>query len=246
MVRTFGWEIGEMISRYDVINAFEDEMKKGNTEYSYDRETDMIKGKDGKDICSLDEFMPVIRRKNHCNFESIYYCHATLDNVYRCLECGTVIFGGDDERYDPACRCPTCSNDNSVCRNTWWSADEIKNEPEKQQFIEGLIEQQRIMNEIEERRRKRGGKSDSEIWIKEYRGKKHYLEFKLECNNLFLTKLKGLKFVIRHSEKDYENDFGYFWKRDYVIPLSISAAIWQWYKLPKMRKHWKAEREAEK
>lgn len=224
-----------MISKYEVINCLEEEAKKGKSDYIYDRETDMIKNKDGNNICSLDELMPIIRRENHCDFKTIYYCHATLEDVYQCRQCGTVIFGGDDERYDPDCRCPVCSNDKNACHNTWWSAEEIAADPEKQRTIDALKEEQRIMNEIEERRRKRGGKSDSEIWIKEYRGKKHYLQFNLECDDLFTTKLKGLKFVIRHSVKDNENDF-YVWKNDFVIPLSVSAAVWQWYKLPKLRK----------
>lgn len=231
-----------MISKADVIDVFERAKADGNLDYVYDRTTDSIYDKDGVKICTLDEYMPIIRRKYHCDFESIFYCHATLDDVYRCRECGTVIFGGDDERYDPNCKCPVCCQDDSVCQNHWWSGEEIAADPEKQKAIEGYIQAQKDMDDMYARQKARNGLRDSEIWKKRYYGKKNLFEFCLGCDDLFRTKLKGLLFKINYSRKN-DDDIGYIWKREIVIPLSISAAVMYWYRLPRYRRQWRKEHE---
>ena len=120
-------------------------------------------------FCEFDTFVTLLKRALHCDFESIYYCHATLDEIYRCKECGTVIFCGDDfERYDPNCRCPVCCHDESVCRNEYWTKEQIDADEKKQNTIKFYIQMQEEMRAAEKRREQRGGLYDFERFKKKW------------------------------------------------------------------------------
>ncbi len=165
-----------MIFSCDVIRAFhkyENEGKQLPLRLSED-EKNILDSVTGETVCTVETFVNELRVKEHCDFESIYYEHVSLTDIFRCRQCGTVIFGGDDEeRYDPNCRCPTCCNDSSVCRNEFWTAEEIDSDLEKKKTIDNLIAEQKEMNEAEKRREARGGLYDWERWKKEFSTKKH-------------------------------------------------------------------------
>lgn len=159
-----------MISKYDVIRQFHNAEKKGKVlslKLSED-ENSLIDSNTGEFVCSVDTFTEKLRKQEHCDFETIYYEHATLVEVYRCRQCGTVIFGGDDEyHYNPNERCPTCCQDESVCYNKYWTKEQIDSDLEKQKTIQSLIEMQKEMNEADKRRKARGGLYDWQRWRKE-------------------------------------------------------------------------------
>ena len=218
-----------MISKYDIIRYFK-RMKEENKDFHYylnEDETEIFDSNDNIHVCSVDTYLNAMRKKLHCDFEVIYEEHGLLTLVYRCKECGTVIFAGDDEeRYDPALTCPTCSD-----YKTWleyWTKEDIENDPQKQKEINSLIAMQKYQDEYYERRKRRGGLLDSELWKKEFRFKNSSYTVTLECMNLWGEKLKGLNLhIIKFSRKN-SCDIGFssdWFKR---IPLSPYAVYIQW------------------
>ena len=164
-----------MISNFDVIQHFKNKDRKAfGLVLDEDNET-LVDENTHERVCSIETLTGYLRRKAHCDFETVYYEHASLDCVYHCRECGTVIFGGDDERYDPNCRCPTCCNDKSVCQNEFWTADEIGASEEKKEHIKALEQAQKAFNEAAARRKARGGLYDWQRWVKEFRLKNHHI-----------------------------------------------------------------------
>lgn len=100
-----------MISKSDVIRALSRAKKEGRDmeiALSEDKKS-ILDIQTGEAICSVDTYVAYLRRKLHCDFECIFYDRVDLTTIYRCNECGTVIFTGDDERYDPNLRCPVCA-----------------------------------------------------------------------------------------------------------------------------------------
>ena len=218
-----------MISNYDTIRIVKHWMKE-EKDFVYclnENETEIWNSKTNERICSVDTFTDYMRKKFHCDFEVIYEEHGLLTSVYRCKECGTVIFGGDDEdRYDPNLTCPTCSN-----YKTWleyWTKEDIENDPEKQKTIEGLIKAQEYEDEMYKRIKRRGGLSDSELWKKEFKFKNTLYKVTLECMNLWGERLKGLNLhIIKFSRKN-SNDVGLYSEWFKRIPLSPYAVYIQW------------------
>lgn len=171
-----------MLGKYDVKKFIETHQHLGNgtqVTLSEDRQDVMV---NGEKLCSVTDFTLHLRRELHCDFEEIWSCHASLDEVYRCRECGTVIFGGDDEfRYDPDERCPVCCNDPSVCHNEYWTAEEIKNDKEKQKTIEAYEQMAKMEAEAEARRKARGGLYDWERWKHRIRTKRYVFTLEHLC-----------------------------------------------------------------
>lgn len=154
----------------------------------------------------------------HCDFECIHHCHVSLETTLRCRECGTVIFSRDDEEYDHNLCCPTCGGYETHFK--YWTKEEIENDTQKADTIKFLEEWTKEENEAYERRKRRKGKYDSEIWNWTIRGKKHGVKFELKCDNLFKHGLNGLYFRINWMERD---DCGWFvYRKWWEIPLSIS------------------------
>jgi len=182
-----------------------------NGENVIDKETN-------KTLCTVKYFLEMLRRKTHCNFETVYYCHATLEEVLRCKDCGTIIFASDDcWEYEPNLCCPTCSN--YTTNFEYWTAEDIANSEEKQSLVKNL-EKMAEEDRAESERYKKRGKYDYQIWKGSIKiSKKHALFFDLECDNLFKSGLKGLHLVIHTAEKD---DISYVYKKVYKIPLSYS------------------------
>lgn len=211
-----------MISEFDIIKHFE---KDNSVMKLTDDKKSLISIDDGKVLCSVKTFTEYARKQLHCDFETIYYDHASLTDVYKCRECGTVIFGGDDERYDPNCCCPTCTGKGyEVCHNTYWTAEEIAQDEDKQKEIHAYEEAQRLSIEYEKRRERRKGLNDWQLWVKKIHGKKYYVEFELGRMGVFGKDplLKGLNLFISWGKRD-EDGFGYTINHFHRIPLSAYA-----------------------
>lgn len=218
-----------MISQYDVIRY-----AKNNPEKSWFRieEKNVIDKETNEVVCSLEKLTQYIKESMHCDFECLHHCHASLETTLRCRECGTVIFSYDDEDYDPHLCCPICGGYQTHFK--YWTKEEIENDTQKADTIKFLEDWTKEENEAYERRKKRNGKYDSEIWNWTIRGKKYGVKFELKCDNLFKHGLNGLHFRINWMDRD---DSGWFvYRKWWTIPLSISY-------LKIMFRVWKSKRE---
>lgn len=211
-----------MINKYDLIRYSKNA---DNCWFRVENEKDVISKETGEIVCGIDELTQVCREKMHCDFECVYSEHASLQVIYRCKQCGTVIFASDDEHYDPNLRCPNCGE-----YKTWfeyWTAEEIAEDEEKQKAIEFYEHAQKELIEQNKRYLARGRKYDWEIGEYTIRGKKRGVKFKLECDNLFETKLKGLRLKISWLKRD-DDGVGFIYTKHWRIPLSFSALKRMW------------------
>ena len=205
-----------MVSQYDVIKYAKNYPDKvwfriEDDKYVVDKETEKV-------VCDIDKLVQLLRESIHCDFECVHHCHASLETTLRCRECGTVIFSRDDEEYDHNLRCPTCGGYETHFE--YWTKEEIESDVQKADTIKFLEEWTKEEDEAYERRKRRNGKYDSEIWNWTIRGKKHGVKFELKCDNLFKYGLKGLHFRINWMDRD---DSGWFvYRKWWEIPLSIS------------------------
>ena len=221
-----------MISDYDIIRTCRRYEKEGRTDFGKlsEDEKDIIDCETGRKLCSVSEFAQAMRKKMHCDFESVYYEHPSLFHVIRCTECGTVIFTREDEDYDPNLCCPTCGKYETHFE--YWTKEEIEADEKKQNTIKVYDEMTQYQKESYERRQRRG-LCDWEICKKTIRiGNKNKYECTLECSNLFskerkgLMRLKGLNLHIIKWEKD--NSGSYVGKKFTRIPLSPYSVYIQW------------------
>lgn len=219
-----------MISKWDMERYIEKNADK--FPYIYKKETDAIYDKDGNYISSLDTFLEIYRKHSGESFESIYYEHATLENVLRCTECGTVIFTTEDEQYDPRLKCPTCTDYHTHFE--YWTKEDIEADKEKQNTIKFFKEIMEYKAERNKRIKKRNGKYDWEIAVKEFYGKEKYLRLTLECNDIIESYFKGLRLAVSIGEKENIDDVGYIVKNSFTIPLS-----WSQFYIKFIYKHFK-------
>ena len=220
-----------MISRYDVIRYAKNYPDK--CWFRIEEEKNVIDKETNEFVCSIETLTKHLRQSMHCDFECVHHCHASLETTLRCKECGTVIFSRDDEEYDSKLCCPTCGGYKTHFK--YWTKEEIESDTEKADTIKFLEEWTKEENEAYERRKRRKGKYDSEIWNWTIRGKKHGVKFELKCDNLFKRGLKGLHFRINWMSRD---DSGWFvYRKWWEIPLSISYLKLMIY----VRKHRKEE-----
>jgi len=210
-----------MVTKYQVINFFEKNKENPYIKFMLDEKHENVIHKDtGKHFATIDEYIGAMKKVLHCDFELIYEEHPSLMSIIRCKECGTVIFTRDDESYDPNLNCPTCSDYKTYFE--YWTKEEIDNDEKKQNTIKLYQEIQHHMEESYKRTKKRG-LQDWEIWKKKIKFKKTMWIISLECNNLFHTKIKGLKLCINKYEKDPDSINSYIYKKHIRIPLSFYA-----------------------
>lgn len=204
-----------MISIFDV-----KQYAKNHSEswFSIDENNNVINKENNEVVCDVDTLVRYMRKKVHCDFESIYECHGTLEVTLRCKECGTVIFASDDELYyEPGLCCPVCSDYKTGFE--YWSGEDIANDSEKQKSIQFLIEMQREQEEAYKRYKKRG-KSDAQIWRGRIKLPRRAVYIDLLCNNLFKSGLRGLRIELHWARKE---GIGYVFICGISIPLSVSA-----------------------
>jgi len=207
-----------MVSKWDMKKYMKENAEK--LDWVYNDEDDAIYNKDGICLCSLDEFLETYRKKSGESFESIYYEHVSLKDVLRCTECGTVIFTTEDEWYDPYLKCPTCTDYKPHFK--YWTKEDIDSDEEKQKTILFFKEEMVRQRERNERMKKRNGKYDWQIAIKNFYGKKRFLGLELECDDITKSYFKGLRLEIRIGKKGDINDISYSVSKYFRIPLSWS------------------------
>lgn len=191
-----------------------------------------------KSYGNLEKFLINMRSIFHCNFESIY-SDATLMNILRCKDCGTVIFTNSDAYDDPEPVCPTCSN--SKIQYEYWTAEDIKKDVKKANTIEMFKTEMKERNEDYERE-KRTGLQFWQLMKKEKfsKDKKILKRYILERNGR--KGIKGLKFIIEIYEL-HEDGFSYIYKKKIFIPLSFSALKLKIRLKKRMKKQEKEESE---
>lgn len=216
-----------MISKFDVRQAYKRALEKG-TELDYYIENDSLYAKeDNSYVCSFDDYVDYLREKHHCDFECIYYDHIALVAIYRCRECGTVIFGGEDQyTYDPNLRCPTCGEYKTHL--VYWTKEDIEQDEQKQKQIRLYEEWQIEENKRAARRQRRGGLYDWQMWKKVWYGKKYALHIEFhdwghgwDGEKPRPWKYREIGFEIRVSKR--EDDISYIEKYCFHIPLSPYA-----------------------
>lgn len=216
-----------MISTYDVRKWINENEKSP----CYEKEGLIYNKDDNKELCSFEDFTNQMRKKLHCDFECIFYEHATLDEVLRCKECGAVIFTGDDERYDPNLVCPVCGG---YKHSHYWSAEDIANDVDKQKQIEAMKEYMEEKKRAEARREARGGLYDWELWKKDFYGEKYYL-------GIELYHLTGYDIEFRFGKK-MENSLMYTTTKHFKIPLSPRAIFILWiYPVKRTINNWRKQ-----
>lgn len=169
-----------MYTNYDIKKAMKNAIEKGETDFTYNEETNKLYLKStGEAVCSFETYAEWVREKAGCAFETVFYEHSTLQHIVRCKKCGTVVFTGDDERYEPQLKCPVCTTYKP--RNSYWTREEIAKDPDKQQTITYYENWHKENKEVEERRQKRGGLYDWQRWQKKIYTKNHHIVITHEC-----------------------------------------------------------------
>lgn len=212
-----------MFSKYDAISYLRKNADNDKMPIGYNEETNCCYDKgNGEEICHIDTFVSHMRKKLHCDFDCIFHEHASLTTVYRCNECGAIIFSGDDERYDPNLVCPNCTD---YPHTDFWTKEEIENDEQKQRELNGLLEYARIIQESEERRERRGGLYDWQLARKKFFTKKHSYNFELKVDDITKSKVKGLELEIGIGENENpDKEYGiYTVKHIFTIPLSFNS-----------------------
>lgn len=204
-------------------------MNKEGTEL-FDSETDEF-------VCTIETYTKYLREKLHCDFEVVYYEHATLDEVLRCKQCGAVIFTGDDERYDPNLCCPVCGEYEISLE--YWTKEEIEQDESKQKTLEAFKELTKLQHEQYERRKRRGGLYDFQLVDKTKFFKQFAIHIEVEDfghpwekgkkYDPWWKRMINFKFSI--AKKD-DNNISYSTKWKIEIPLSpyswyIKYRIWK-------------------
>jgi len=156
-------------------------------------------------------------------FELINDDHVMLFSLIRCTDCGTYVHYWYDEEYEPHFRCPVCTDYNT--NYLFWTAEEVRIDPEKQAFVGRQKEHAQIQVEQEERIKRRHGKQDYElatIKLRFPKGKRNWWSVDIHVNDIAdRFPLTGLRLQLK---KWAPTSWGGFTRiRSINIPLSCSA-----------------------
>lgn len=214
-----------MYTNYDIKKAMKKLIEEDKTDFCYDEKNNKICSKDTHEaICTFEDYAELVRDKAGCNFETVYYEHVSLQHIVRCKKCGTVVFTGDDERWEPQLKCPVCTDYKPYCE--YWTGEEISNDPEKQKTIDMFEKWQHEMNEAEKRREQRGGLYDWQRWRKKINTKNHHITITHRCfgwGQKTWRKMRTLEIEDYTCDKDGSfimgKDIGHHWS----IPLNLYA-----------------------
>lgn len=211
-----------MITTYDVIATFRQAESKGKDllfKLSDDKKT--LTSKDGKLTATVEEFAQFMREQEHCDFEVVYADHGSLTTIYRCKECGTVIFGGDDEeRYDPLLCCPVCAKYETSLE--YWTGESITLDAQKRESIAFYERTQKEQEEASKRYHARGGLHDWQIFKKSWYGKRRSLHLELQNFKNQKWYKANTSLEIHIGERDGDG-VGYYVKKFRSIPISPYA-----------------------
>lgn len=205
-----------MVSVYDIKKYLNDHPELGIV---VDGDNVIIHTKNGEVTRPLEEFVVEYRKLDHCDFEHIFSDRASLLEIIRCRQCGTVIFTYNDERYDERLKCPTCGKYETSFK--FYTKEEIESDPEKQKEIDFYIDWHKEQVEQSKRWLRRGKKYDWQLGKKTIKFKNRGIRIELECDNVCESYVKGLRLNIHILNRD-KNSCGWIWGKQIRIPLSIS------------------------
>lgn len=214
-----------MYSDDSIKKAMRKIIEEGKTDYYYEENDSSIRCKNTKRmICTFKEYAEFVREKAGCAFETVFYEHCSLQHIVRCKKCGTVVFTGDDERWEPQLKCPVCTDYKPSC--SYWTGEEIARDPEKQKTIAQYEAWQKEMDEEAARREKRGGLYDWQRWQKRIHTKNHHIVITHQCfgwGQKTWKKMRTLEIDDFASDKyggfTMGNGYGHHWS----IPLNVYA-----------------------
>lgn len=166
---------------------------------------------------NIEDFVKSLNIHNHSYFKCIYSCHASLDTVLECLECGTVIFTGDDERFNPHLRCPNCTGTDQGVE--FWTKQDIENDIRKKNTLK-FFKKDLEIREKDYQRYKRTGLNSWELWKKEKRDKEGRILKRITLERMGRSGIKGLNLKIAFYVPE---EIGSVHKKTKVIPLSFYA-----------------------
>lgn len=216
-----------MIFNFQVINYLKSDKAKAKN-LSYNEEDEGIYENDTF-IANLDDFTEQLRKESHCSFETIY-SDVLLNTVLRCTECGTIIFTGDDELFDPDLCCPTCSD--YYCHSEYFTKEEIENNPEKKELVKFYINTQKEENERQEwaekirakhRKKKKDYLTENDVCGTKICFGLYMINLKLYANARYWNKLSKLFLKIEIFKKDKKEDSFYFSTKFISIPITPKA-----------------------
>lgn len=151
-----------MINEYDV-RCVSKQHK--NCWFSIDDFDNIIDKESNRNLGNIGEFVKTLRALTHCDFEILYTCYETKETIYRCKECGTVVFCCEDESYDPNLCCPTCGEYKTHLK--YWTVKDIEKDPNKK-YIVNFYHGIHRKNELEQTILDVGIKCDFIGYIKKY------------------------------------------------------------------------------
>lgn len=124
-----------MITKYDLIHSYKKTEQNPSVKYKVSDDGKYLVSKESGEVLStIEDAFAFFCKKLHCYFEGIYHEHASLLDVIRCRECGTVIFTFHDERYDPNLCCPVCANYETYF--DYYTEDDIKTDRKAHDIVE--------------------------------------------------------------------------------------------------------------
>ena len=150
------------------------------------------------------------------NLESIYYDDCVLVNVLKCNKCGTIIESSMAEEYDPNLQCPCCTGYKTVF--FYITLDDVK---ESEFRYNALLTLSKYTDDQYERRMRRHGKEDNELYVKIKYRKNLYKKIELLIDDVTESHIRGLRLSIKKGLMDSHgivNDMHHV-----VIPLGITS-----------------------
>ena len=216
-----------MYTNYDIKKFMKKAIEDGKTDFYYNEENNTLHLKeDGKAVCSFEEYAEWVREKAGCAFETIFYEHVSSQHIVRCKKCGTVVFTGDDERWEPQLKCPVCTDYKPFCE--YWTGEEIARDTEKQNTIAQYEAWQKQMDEEAARREKRGGLYDWQRWQKKIYTKNHHIVITHQCFDLEQKTWKKMRTLEIEDYVRDENDY-FIISKDHGHRLSIPLSAYAFY-----------------
>ena len=206
-----------MITKSDIIKYIKDHSYDLNM--IVDEDNNCIYDQLGDFKCTIDDYVEILKLKIGCSFTSLYYNHATLQNVLKCNKCGTVILSTEDENYDPNLRCPTCTNYRPSFK--YYTEKEIESNKEVKNLINFYIKMDKFEDEAY-KYEKLHGRPYWMLFKKKIYAKNHMYSIELHCDDARKNPFKGLYLDITSFTKDPEEKNCYSNMYHVTIPLSAS------------------------
>ena len=179
----------------------------------------------GDQLCTIDEYVHKFRLRIGQSFKSIYYNHATLENILECNKCGTVIFTTEDESYDPNLKCPTCTDYKP--HFSYYTKEQIESNKDMKNTINHYLNMSKFEKEAYEYEKKHG-KPYWMICKNKFYTKNHMYKTELKCDDVRKSWFKGLHLAITILKKMDIEDEEYSFENHVIIPLSFKQIYVNW------------------